>query len=34
MNDFFPETEPVNTQMIANLELVYPINRCTGDEEI
>lgn len=34
MNDFFPETEPVNTQMVANLELVRPINRCTGDTEI
>lgn len=34
MNDFFPETEPVNTQMVANLELVRPINRCTGDAEI
>lgn len=30
-DEFFPESEPVDTEMTPSLELVHPINRCTSD---
>ena len=31
MNEYFPESEPVDMKMSPSLELVHPINRCTND---
>ena len=31
MDNYFPESEPVDMKMACNLEVVCPINRCTDE---